>query len=71
VEQDSALKRRSLAFPEFLAEMPGALAELADFLGVPNHGFSKTGLEYGVLLEGPPRDLLRAIERLGAGKAAD
>jgi len=44
-EQHSIIEQRALAFPEVLAEMSGDLAELADFLVVPNYRFSKDGLE--------------------------
>lgn len=44
-EQQSIIEERERAFPDVLAEMPGDLAELADFLGVPNYRFTRDGLE--------------------------
>jgi len=44
-EQHSIIEERIRAFPDLLAEMPGALGELADFLGVPDYRFTRDGLE--------------------------
>ncbi len=44
-EQRSIIEERIRAFPDVIAEMPGDLAELAEFLGVESYRFTRDGLE--------------------------
>jgi hypothetical protein len=44
-EERSMIEERTRAFPGVMEEMPGDLAELADFLAVANYRLTRDGLE--------------------------